>query len=794
MRNLQESVNKTRLMLTPEEPDHKRHIIRMWKIYAGVIVAFFLLFIGVSQGLLGALPTFIELESPKSSLASEVYASDGVLLGKFYLVDRSNVTYEQIPPHTINALVATEDARFYQHSGIDFRGMMRVILKTVIGGMDSGGGSTITQQLAKNLFHDRPKSTLSRIGQKLKEWVIAVKLERSYTKEEILAMYFNTVPFGNNAYGIKSAAQTYFNCPPDSLKMHQGAMLVGMLKGTTRYNPRRNPNNALERRNVVLQQMYRYGKISSMQRDSISKLGLDIKFSPMTHDEGLATYFREYIKAEVKDWATKNVKVDGTNFDIYRDGLKIYTTLNSKIQQYAEEAVNEHMPDLQKQFYDHWKGHTPWESLPNAKVPKGDLWEGTNELIYRAVKNSERYLTMKDQKIPEQDIKKAFTTPYPMTVFSWKNPDNGIDTIMSPLDSIKYTKFLLHTGMVVMDPETGHVLAWVGGIKHKFFKYDSARPSSKRQVGSTFKPFVYAVALQNGWSPCSKVPNLPITFENYDNWSPENAGTYLNGQMVSLRTGLAHSINRVAAYLMKQLSPQAVISLARKMGVESHIDEIPSICLGSVDMSVYELVGAYGTFANKGFYTHPICITRIEDKNGNELQSFSTTTVEAMDEATAYAMITMLRGVVDNGTASRLRWKYNITADVAGKTGTTNDNSDGWFVGMTPQMVAGIWVGGDEKTIHFKTTRLGSGTNMAVPIYGKFLNKVYADTTAQISSNARFQIPPQSVMRSIELDCNKYDIPYVGAEDGTSAAAEPDSTAAKTDTTRRTFDYNNQFD
>ncbi|HRI29586.1 MAG TPA: transglycosylase domain-containing protein, partial [Chitinophagales bacterium] len=398
------------------QPNNYQHYIRlMWKVYFSLVILVLALFIGVAQGLLGTLPTFIELESPKSSLASEVYSSDGVLLGKFFLVDRSNVNFEEIPRHTIDALVATEDIRYFTHSGIDFRGMLRVFLKTVIGGKDSGGGSTITQQLAKNLFHDRQRNTFDRIKQKLKEWVIAVKLERSYTKEEILAMYFNTVPFGNNAYGIKSASQTYFNAATDSLKIQEGAMLVGLLKGNTKYNPRRNPQNALERRNVVLSQMHKYGKLSLAQRDSLIATELGVQYSPMMHDEGLATYFREYVKQEVKNWAAKNVRVDGTNYDIYRDGLKIYTTIDSRIQQYAEEAVAEHMPELQKQFYDHWKGRTPWDELPNAKLPKTDVWYGTNELIYRAIKNSERYKVHKEQNLSEENIKQQFTTPHPMT-------------------------------------------------------------------------------------------------------------------------------------------------------------------------------------------------------------------------------------------------------------------------------------------------------------------------------------------------------------------------------------------
>lgn len=767
-----------------KKPSFVKYLVVLWTLYILGVASVFCLFLGVASGMFGPLPTFIDLESPKSSLASEVYSSDGVLLGKFFIVDRSNAEYDEIPEHVVHALIATEDVRFHDHSGIDFWGLGRVLFKTVLGrDKSSGGGSTITQQLAKNLFHERPGSTLDRVKQKLKEWVIAVKLEKSYTKEEIVNMYLNIVPFSHNAHGIKAASKVYFNCPPDSLKIQEGAVLVGMLKGSTKYNPKRNPKNSITRRNVVLSQMAKYGRLEEVKKDSLMQIPLELNFNRMTHDEGLATYFREYVKSLVKEWSKDNLKVDGQNYDIYRDGLKIYTTINSNVQKYAEEAVTEHMAKLQKQFYKHWNKKTPWKALGKARLKKDNIWYGQNKLVYQAIKNSERYRKLKQANQSPEDIKKAFETPTDMEVFSW---NGGIDTTLSPLDSIKYYKMMLHTGFMAMDPVTGHILAWVGGINHKHFKYDNIRKNAKRQVGSTFKPIIYAMAIENGRSPCQKIPNLPVTFEDYDNWTPKNAGGYLNGQMVSLETGLAHSINRITASLMKEIAPESVIKIAQKMGIESHMDPYPSICLGTPDISVYEMVGAYSTFANKGFMSKPMALMRIEDKKGNLLQTFTPLQKEVLNEQVAYAMISLLKGVTDRGTANRIRWKHKITAEVAGKTGTTNDNSDGWYIGMTPKVIAGAWVGGDEKAIRFRTTQLGCGANMALPIWANFMNKLYKDVSLSkiYTPDDRFERP---IPMNIELDCSKYD---------TEPAVNPaDSTVIDNrDTDADDYDYNDEFE
>jgi penicillin-binding protein 1A len=819
-----------------QEVQFRKYTVWLWGGFLSVIAFIIFLFMGISWGIFGPLPTFVELESPKSELASEVYASDGSLLGKFFIVDRTNASYSQLPKHVVDALVATEDARFYEHSGIDFIGIARVFYKTILLGQDAGGGSTITQQLAKNLFHEKPSNVWERFKQKLKEWIIALRLERSYTKEEIIQMYLNTVPFSGTTHGIQTASQLYFSTPPDSLNMQQGAVLVGMLKGNTIYNPKRNPKRSEERRNTVLGQMLKYEKIDQATHDSIIKLPLELKYNEVDYSGGLAPYFREYVKAELKRWFKNNVKIDGSSYDIYRDGLKIYTTIDPKMQVYAEQAVSEQMQDLQRQFNEHWKGRVPWEDVPNANLAKTDVWYGTNDLVYRAIKNSERYAELKEQGLTEADIKTSFNKRIKMRLFKWKNESDiraelkqqglsdkqiknaltsylpradytwqgEMDTLMSPIDSIKYVKNLLHTGFIATDPATGYVLAWVGGIDYRYFKYDNARPSSKRQVGSTFKPFVYTVAIENGWSPCRKVPNLPVTFENSENWTPENATSYMAGEMVTLKTGLAHSINRITAYLMKEIGPDAVVELVHKMGIDedNKIKPVPSICLGSPDLSVFEMVGAYSTFANRGFYSRPLCITRVEDKNGNVIHSFTPAHVEVINEKTAYAMISLLKGVTDFGTGMRIRGRYNLRGEIAGKTGTTNDNSDGWYIGMTPKIVAGAWVGGDEKVIHFRNTKLGGGSNMALPIFGRFMNKVYADTSLHIYQDDRFIIPPNL---NIELDCSKYELPpsqptatFIITAEGDTIVVPIASPAPATDSTMKIptspDNYNNQFD
>lgn len=823
------------------EYQFRRYAVWLWGGFLSVIAFIIFLFLGVSWGIFGPLPTFVELESPKSELASEVYASDGTLLGKFFIVDRINTNYQQLPKHVVDALVATEDARFYEHSGIDFIGIVRVFYKTILLGQDAGGGSTITQQLAKNLFHDRPSNIWDRFKQKLKEWIIALRLERSYTKEEIITMYLNTVPFAGNTFGIKTASQLYFNTPPDSLNIQQGAVLVGMLKGNTIYNPRRNPERSQERRNTVLAQMLKYNKIEQAVYDSVVQLPLVLQYKEVDYSGGLAPYFREYVKAELKREFKDEVKVGGDSYDIYRDGLKIYTTIDPRMQQYAEQAVSEQMQDLQRQFNEHWKGRVPWENVGNAKLPKTDLWYGTNELIYRAVKKSERYAELKEMGVSEADIKASFSKRIPMRLFKWKTKaelerelkaqglndkqiknaltsylpradytwQGEIDTVMSPIDSIKYVKNLLHAGFIALDPATGYILSWVGGIDYKYFKYDNARPSSKRQVGSTFKPFVYTLAIKNGWSPCRKVPNVAVTFkvDGEEDWTPDNSSSYKAGEMVTLKTGLAHSINRVTAYLMKEAlgddSPNALLELVHQMGIdEKHqIKPVPSICLGSPDLSVFEMVGAYSTFANRGFYSSPLCITRVEDKNGNVIKSNMPSHIEVFNEKIAYAMINMLTGVTDFGTGRRIRGSYNLQSEIAGKTGTTNDNSDGWYIGMVPRIVAGAWVGGDEKAIHFRNTQLGGGSNMALPIFGRFMNKVYADTSLHVYRSDRFLIPDDL---NIELDCGKYELP---AEPNTPntfiVTAEGDtiyisSTPTTSDSTQKPVtspdSYNNQFD
>jgi penicillin-binding protein 1A len=766
-----------------------RYYIRlMWWWFVGIIGGIVALFVAVSFGLFGKMPTFTELESPRSALATEVYAADGTLLGKFFVENRTNTTYEELPHHLVEALVSTEDVRFYEHSGIDYEGTINAALQIFLPSR-RGGASTITQQLAKNLFHEKPQSMIGRMKQKFKEWIIAIKLERNYTKEEIINMYLNTVEFSNNAHGIKAASRVYFNTSPDSLQLHQAALLVGMLKGPSMYNPIRHPERAKDRRNTVIDQMKKYGNIPADTAQAYAQKTLDLHVNLQDTQSEFAPYFLEYIKQESKTWAKTVTKVDGEPYDIYRDGLKIYTTLNTKMQLYAEQAVHEHMRDLQKQFDEHWRGQNPWDALPKASMDKNSPWIGENELVYRAVKNSERYLDMKAAGVKEADIKKAFSTPTKMNLFTWKNSANEQrDTMLSPLDSIKYVKRFLHTGFLATDPMTGYVLAWVGGIDFRYFKYDNVRVNSKRQAGSTFKPFTYAVAVDNGWSPCRMVPNMPVVFEEYQNWSPQNASSYMNGQMVSLKTGLAFSINRVTAYLMKQVGPQPVVDVARRMGIESPMKPVPSLCLGSMDISVLEMVGAYGTFVNRGFFAKPLSILRVEDKNGNVIQNFTTTKAEAVSEQVAYAMISMLKGVVDFGTAKRLRSVYGLRAEMAGKTGTTNDNSDGWYIGMVPKVCAGAWVGGDEKTIHFRSTALGSGSNMALPIWGKFMTKVYKDASLGVTQNDRFIRP---VDMQIELDCYKYS----GTGGYNALNPQDSSVVVPNDTTpKKEFDYNNQFD
>ena len=724
--------------LSQEDISHYTKLFGKVIIYG--LLTFVLLISSVGFGLFGELPSFRDLENPKSNLATEVISADGNILGTYFIQNRSNAKYKDLSPNLVNALIATEDVRFYKHSGVDLKGTFAIIFYSAIG--KKRGSSTITQQLAKNLF-PRKKQNIFNIGIiKLKEWLTAIKIERNYTKEEIITMYFNTVDFGSNSYGIKAAAKTYFSKTPDKLSIDESALLVGILKGTTVFSPIKNPERAIKRRNVVLEQMEKYGFISEAQLTENNSKELNLQFQSPDHNQGSATYFREYVRQEVTAWCKENKKADGETYDIYRDGLKIYTTIDSRMQAYAEAAVKEHLTYLQAEFYKHWKGKTPW---------------GENtDIISTSMRRSDRYQQLKEEGIAESEIKKIFDTPIKMTLFSWAG---DIDTTLSPIDSIKYYKWYLRSSFMSMDPHNGAIKAWVGGPNYEYFKYDQVK-MGKRQVGSTFKPFVYTVAMDNGWSPCYEAPNLPIVFEDFDNWSPKNSDGKQGG-MMTLRNGLANSVNLITAFMMKQVGPQAVVNVAKKMGITSDIPAYPSICLGTADVSLYEMVGAYSTYANKGVWTEPVYISRIEDKNGNVLYEKIPRKVDALSEQTAYLMLYMLRGVIDKGTGLRLRGpRYRFTNPIAGKTGTTQENSDGWFIGITPDLVSGVWTGAEDRSVHFRSTNLGEGANTALPIWALYMKKVYADPSLKISKGD-FIAPAGGL--DVEIDCDKFKKQSSGA-------------------------------
>jgi penicillin-binding protein 1A len=729
------------------QSDERKYIRALWIVVLGPVAFLFLLVSFTAFGLFGSLPTFEELENPNSSLASEVYSADLKTLGKYYVQNRVNIHYKDLSPNLINALKATEDVRFEEHSGVDIKGLFRVFVKTIILQQDAGGGSTLTQQLAKNLFPREDMNKIRLVLRKLKEWIIAVKLERNYTKQEILAMYLNTVEFGNNAFGIKSAATTYFNKQPSELNVEESALLIGMLQAPSRYNPVRNPENATTRRNTVISQLAKYDFITDEQRDSISAIPIQLDFRQESHTEGLAQYFREELRLELIKWCKEHTKADGTPYNLYRDGLRIYTTVDTRMQRYAEEAVVEQFRDLQKTFFEHWKGREAWEDQP--------------QIIDEGVKKSERYRRLKSSGASESEIRKVFDKKTKMRVFTWKGER---DTLMTPRDSVKYYKMFYQTGFMAVEPQSGYVRAWVGGIDYGHFKYDHVR-AGRRQVGSTFKPFLYTLAMQEGYSPCYEVPNVPVSITTDDGqvWTPSNSDSEYGG-MMSLKEALANSINCISAYLMKQFGPDAVIQIARKMGITAPLDPYPSIALGTADISVYEMVGAYATFANKGVYTQPQYILRIEDKNGIVLQEFVPRKVEAISEETAYLMLNLLQGVTQYGTGLRLRGsKYGFTNPIAGKTGTTQNNSDGWFVGITPELVAGAWAGCEDRAIHFRSTQLGQGANTALPVWGLFMKKVYADPALQYSKG-EFEKPEKPL--GVELDCSKYRNPVQQQQGG----------------------------
>ncbi|AMD85768.1 penicillin-binding protein 1A [Capnocytophaga haemolytica] len=747
-----------------EETDtsKKRFLKWFWGVFAAGVLLVILLFLSASLGLLGEMPDFKHLENPDTNLATEIVSADGKSLGKFYLDEnRTPIKFKDLPKPLVDALIATEDERFYQHSGIDVRGTMRALF--FLG--TKGGASTISQQLAKQLFHKTKTRGLQRYTQKIKEWVIATRLERQYTKEEILAMYFNIYDFNNNADGIRSAARIYFGKEPKDLKIEEGAMLVGMFKNSALYNPLKNKEGVTNRRNVVLSQMAKNNYITQEEKDSLQALPLKIKYTPESHNDGIATYFREYLRSYMKAWIEANPKPDGSKHNLYLDGLKVYTTIDSKMQAYAEEAVKAHMKQLQKAF-DAENNPKKNKTFPFVRVSNDEY----KSLMEKAMKNSNRWIHLKYLGYSEDEIRATFDKKVEMRVFSWKGEK---DTIMTPRDSILYYKAYLRAGVMSMETNTGHIKAWVGGINYKHFQYDQVIQGA-RQTGSTFKPFVYATAIdQLHYSPCLELPDIQTCVEagKYGNpqpWCPRNSTGNFTGRMMTLKYALANSVNSITVNLMDKVGPMPVINLVKKLGISTKIPEVPSIALGTSEATVFEMTAAYGTFANEGVYVKPVLITRIEDKNGTVLFENTPETHDVVSAEVSRAVINLMEGVTRYGSGARLRTKgaetynviyknvmtgypYSFTNAIAGKTGTTQNNSDGWFIAMVPNLVTGVWVGGEDRAVHFRTTAYGQGATMALPIWGYYMKKCYADRDLSVSKEA-FP-PPQN--KQIQIDCSK---------------------------------------
>lgn len=772
--------------MTNLRENQKKILKYFWIIFLTPISIFLLIILLISVGWLGYMPSIEDLQNPKRDLASEIISEDGKVIGTYYLNENRNaVEYKDLSPFIVQALIAREDHRFEKHAGIDGSALFRVMVKTVLmSNVEQGGGSTITQQLAKNLFQTRDRDTthywrfFQKVVvsfQKFKEWVIAVRLEKNYTKDEIITMYLNTVPFSGDAYGIKAAARAFFNKSPDSLKIEEAALLVGLLKAPSKLNPVKHPERSQLRRNSVLAKMYEHGYLNEAQFDSLINIPVKVKYIPQGQNSGIATYFREYLRMimtrkkpsksdyfnyssyredslewennPLYGWCSKNTKPDGTPYNLYTDGIKIYSTINYNMQVYAEEALQQHLSsDIQPAFDKEKKGR--------KKAPFSNRLsdQEIEDLMKSAMKRTDRYRSLKNSGFSEAEILKNFKTKTDMTVFSWKG---DIDTVMSPWDSIRYFKSILRASFMAMDPHTGNVKAYVGGPDYRYFKYDGVKVQ-KRQVGSTFKPFLYTIAMQEGHTPCERVLNIPYTFNVIQDgkdttWTPKNSSsTKYDNKMVTLKWGLANSINQVSAWVLTQFKPEMVVDVAHKMGIRSHIDAVPSIILGTSDVSLYEMVGAYSTFANKGVYTEPIFVTRIEDKNGNVISVFQPQKEEAISEQTAYLMLNLMEGVIRGGTATRLQYKYNLMNELAGKTGTTQNHSDGWFMGVAPNLVAGVWVGGEDRAVHFDYLNMGQAATTALPVYGLFMQKVYADKRFSSMSQDMFERPANF---SVDLNC-----------------------------------------
>ena len=741
-----------------------------------------LMFLVLLVWMFADIPSFAELENPDNKLATQIIAEDGEILTTFHIENRTYVSYDELSENLVHAAVATEDVRFYRHSGIDFIGLGRVLFKTILlSNSSQGGGSTITQQLAKTLY---PRAEMEKkipgiyhikmVWTKLKEWITAVKLERDYTKDEIMTMYLNSIFFGSGAYGVRAASETFFGKHPSELTIEESAMLVGMVNKPTRYNPALNPDKALVRRNFVIGQMEKAGYFDDQAkaagvkttafRDSIRQIPIELNYQVQDHNSGHAPYFRDMVRrvmsakkpkrssysvpedytADSLAWATddlygwleKNKKADGTPYDLDRDGLRIYTTINYKMQKYAEEAVQERMRDLQADFRKDLRHKTNKPFSNDIDAPTRD------RLMQQARKWSDRYRVLKKKGLNDSQIFKTFSEPVNMRVFAY-NKKGYIDTTMTPDDSIRYYKSILRTAFVAMEPGTGHVKAYVGGPDYRYFKYDNVR-QGKRQVGSTIKPFLYTLAMQEGLTPCTKVTNVPVTFltPGGETWTPRSTDKEeWIGKTVTLKWGLTNSSNNISAFLMKQYGPEAMADMMKRMGIQSHVDEVPSLCVGPAALTLWEMVAAYNTFPSRGVYVTPLFVTRIEDRQGNVLSEFTNRKREAIAESTAYLMVNLMEGVVQGGTASRLRYRYNLTGEIAGKTGTTNDNSDGWFIGYTPTLVAGVWTGAEDRQVHFQSITYGQGAHMSLPTWGIFMKKVLADGTLGISADDRFVAP-----------------------------------------------------
>lgn len=729
-------------------PKNFREVFIRVQLALWLFIAFVaLFFVGVNFGLLGKMPDLEAIQNPNNSVSTSIYSADMEVLGSYYNENRIESSFDELSPYLVKGLVATEDKRFYSHSGIDLQSLFRAIVLVFIPGADGGGGSTLTQQLAKNLFHQNfeKSGTFTRLAQKLKEWVLAAKIERTFTKDEIINLYLNTVGFHYNSYGIKTASFTYFYKTPNQLKPEEAALLVGMVNAPARFNPRIHEERATERRNLVLRRMAEAHILSSGQTDSLSKLKIKLNFHNPDYREGSGTYIREYIRQELKNWCDKNPKPDGSKWNVYEDGLKVYTTVDSRMQKYAEQAIQEHLTTLQDNYFKEWRGKDPWKYGARAKP----------DLLDKMMKQSERYQSMKAEGKTDAEIKKVFDTKIKMEVFSWHgDKSQTIDTVMSPMDSLRYYQQIIQVGFLAMDANTGEILAWVGGPNIRYFQLDHVKKSTKRQVGSTMKPFLYGLALQRNYEPCTLIPYLPPECPGIDaSWNPDGTDKWKENELVPMKDGLAASDNRITSRIMCDIGdPNLLVQFAKRCQIESALDPVPSLCLGTCDISLYEMVGAYGCFANLGTYSKPYFIKRIEDKDGNVLAKFSETHVEALAEKTAYTLTEMLKGVINKGTGAAIRSRYGLTMPLAGKTGTTQANADAWFICYNPTIVTGAWVGFEQPSVHFASNRSGAGATAALPIVANFLRKSFNDRTLQLKRDD-FPLPGDSTLTPLNLDC-----------------------------------------